>query len=192
MLDQALQQQAKGEEDLSENWIAEAQATLNGVQRILEAASAESETALRPFKGKGSHFEAVETDMVEKAREAVRSYLLTAEMLSPEEAPLNTLSVAHALGFNRKTLKKYGLDVEIARASERQARNGKISPRDSEGVLTPTNCTNVIPRSRQALRGFGFEGLPSRGKRPAPRNRSDRPLEAASSSRPELAAHADG
>jgi hypothetical protein len=59
-LDQALQQQAKGEEDLSENWIAEAQATLNGVQRILEAASAESETALRPFKGKGSHFETVE------------------------------------------------------------------------------------------------------------------------------------
>jgi hypothetical protein len=70
--------------------------------------------------------------LVEKAREAVRSYLLTAEMLSPEEAPLNTLSVAHALGCNRKTLKKYGLDVEIARASERQARNGKISPCDSE------------------------------------------------------------
>ena len=59
-LDQGLQQQAKGEQDLSENWIAEAQATLNGVLRILEAASSESETALRPFKGKGSHFEVVE------------------------------------------------------------------------------------------------------------------------------------
>ena len=68
----------------------------------------------------------------EKACEAVRSYLLIAEMQSPEEAPLNTLSVAHQLGFNRKTLKKYGLDVEIARAYEGQARNGKMSPRDSE------------------------------------------------------------
>jgi hypothetical protein len=136
-LDQALQQQAKGEEDLSENWIAEAEATLSGVQRILEAASAESETALRPFKGKGSTSKpwnktVPRPTLVEKAREAVRSYLLTAEMLSPEKAPLNTLSVAHALGFNRKTLKKYGLDVEIARASERQARNGNISPHDSE------------------------------------------------------------
>jgi hypothetical protein len=82
--------------------------------------------------------------LVEKAREAVRSYLLTAEMLSPEEAPLNTLSVAHALGSNRKTLKKYGLDVEIARASERQSHRVIRN-----GVLTPTNCTNVIPRSRQ-------------------------------------------
>jgi hypothetical protein len=48
-LDQALQQRAKGEKDLSENWIAEAEATLNGVQRILEAASAEPNSALRPF-----------------------------------------------------------------------------------------------------------------------------------------------
>lgn len=45
---------------------------------------------------------------------------------------LNTLYVAHRLGFNRKTLKNYDLDLEIARASERQARNGKMSPRDSE------------------------------------------------------------
>jgi hypothetical protein len=65
-------------------------------------------------------------------RKTVREYLAIAENLSMEEAPLNTLSVAHQLGFNRKTLKKYGLDVEIARASERQARNGKMSPRDSE------------------------------------------------------------
>jgi hypothetical protein len=65
-------------------------------------------------------------------RKTVREYLAIAENLSVEEAPLNTLSVAHQLGFNQKTLKKYGLDVEIARASERQARNGKMSPRDSE------------------------------------------------------------
>ena len=55
------QQQEKGEEDLTENWIAEAEATLNGVQRILEAASVEPETALRPFEGKGSNFEAVDS-----------------------------------------------------------------------------------------------------------------------------------
>jgi hypothetical protein len=59
-LDHAVQQQQKGEEDLSENWVAEAEATLNGVQRILEAASAEPSTTIRPFKGKESHFEAVE------------------------------------------------------------------------------------------------------------------------------------
>jgi hypothetical protein len=59
-LDQALQQRAKGEKDLSENWIAEAEATLNGVQRILEAASAEPNSALRPFEGNGSNFETVD------------------------------------------------------------------------------------------------------------------------------------
>lgn len=59
-LDQALQQRAKGELDVSENWIAEAQATLTGVQRILAAASAQPLTAVRPFTGKGSRFEALE------------------------------------------------------------------------------------------------------------------------------------
>jgi len=59
-LDQALQQHAKGELDVSENWIAEAQATLSGVRRILEAASAQPVAAVRPFSGKGSRFEALE------------------------------------------------------------------------------------------------------------------------------------
>jgi hypothetical protein len=65
-------------------------------------------------------------------RKTVREYLAIAENLSVEEGPLNTLSVAPQLGFNREKLKKYGFDVEIARASERQGRNGKMSPRDSE------------------------------------------------------------
>jgi hypothetical protein len=89
---------------------------------------------LQTFKGKGSHFEVVEQKpcldprptLEQKVRAALRSYLLTTEMLSPEDAPLDTLSVARRLGFNRKTIKKYGLDVEISRASERQARNGKM------------------------------------------------------------------
>jgi integrase len=59
-LDQARQQQGKGEEDLSENWIAEAEATLNGVQGILEVASTQPSTTIQPFKNKGSHFEPVE------------------------------------------------------------------------------------------------------------------------------------
>src|SRR5271157_2018469 len=59
-LDQALQQHAKGTLDVSENWIAEAQATLSGVRRILEAASAQPVAAVRPFSGKGSRFEALE------------------------------------------------------------------------------------------------------------------------------------
>src|SRR5215469_15339264 len=68
----------------------------------------------------------------QRVRDAVRSYLLAAETLCAAEAPLNTLAVARRVGFNRKTLKKYGLDAEIARASEKQERNGKISARKSE------------------------------------------------------------
>jgi hypothetical protein len=66
-----------------------------------------------------------------EVRDAVRNYLRVAETLPPEEAPLNTQAVAHQLGFNRKTLKKYGLDAEIAIASERQTSDGKISARES-------------------------------------------------------------
>ncbi|MGA1981111.1 MAG: hypothetical protein ABSG84_01450 [Acidobacteriaceae bacterium] len=65
-------------------------------------------------------------------RKAVREYLLTAEAQSPEQAPLNTLAVAKLLSFDRKTLKKYGLDRDIAAAAERQARNGKLSPKEIE------------------------------------------------------------
>lgn len=61
-LDQALQQQAKGEKGLCESWIDEARSTLKGVQRILEVASAEPETVLHPFKDTGSQFKAVEQD----------------------------------------------------------------------------------------------------------------------------------
>ncbi len=65
-------------------------------------------------------------------RKAVREYLLVAETQSAEEAPLNTLAVAQQLNFNRKTLKKYRLDEEIAAAAERQTRNGKLSPKEIE------------------------------------------------------------
>lgn len=57
ILDQAQQQQAKGKNDLSKNWIAEAEATLSGVHRILQAAAIEPEGPVRPFKGKRSRFE---------------------------------------------------------------------------------------------------------------------------------------
>jgi hypothetical protein len=56
ILDQARQQKAKGEEDLSENWIAETEATLSGVQRILDAASITTSGTVQPFKGKRSRF----------------------------------------------------------------------------------------------------------------------------------------
>jgi hypothetical protein len=59
ILDQARQQQAKGEEDLSENWIAEVEATLTGVQHILDAASGVPAGTVQPFKGKRSRFERV-------------------------------------------------------------------------------------------------------------------------------------
>jgi integrase len=62
-LDQALQQKAKREEDLSESWIDEARSTLKGVQRILEAAAVDQGTVLHPFKGGGSQFKAVEHNL---------------------------------------------------------------------------------------------------------------------------------
>jgi hypothetical protein len=65
-------------------------------------------------------------------RKAVREYLLTAETQSSEQAPLNTFAVAKLLDFDRKTLKKYGMDKEISAAAERQARNGKLSPKEIE------------------------------------------------------------
>jgi integrase len=59
ILDQARKQQAKGEVDLSANWVAEAEVTLSGVKRILRAAEAEPAGPVRPFEGKHSKFERV-------------------------------------------------------------------------------------------------------------------------------------
>ncbi len=67
-----------------------------------------------------------------KVRDAVRNYLGIAEGLPPGEAPLNTRAVAREVGFNRKTLKKYGLDTEIAKVAEMRASKGRMSARMSE------------------------------------------------------------
>ena len=89
----------------------------------------------------------------EKVRDTVRTYLLTAETQSAEEAPLNTLAVARRVGFNRKTLRKYGLDAEIARSREKQAHNGKTSARESQRrdyseTLHERNCEIETLRRR--------------------------------------------
>jgi hypothetical protein len=68
--------------------------------------------------------------MEEKVRDAVRVYLATAVAMSPEDAPLHVLAVAKQTGFDRKTLKKYGLDMEIAAAAEEQAKGPELSPRE--------------------------------------------------------------
>ena len=93
-------------------------------------------------------------------RKAVQDYLLAAEALSPEVAPLNTIAVARRLNIDRKTLKKYGLDFEIAKSADRQARNGKLSPkelkrrsytdmlraRDEDAALMRGRCEALIKR----------------------------------------------
>jgi hypothetical protein len=68
--------------------------------------------------------------MEEEVRDAVRVYLATAVAKSPEDAPLHVLAVAKQTGFDRKTLKKYGLDMEIAAAAEEQAKGSELSPRE--------------------------------------------------------------
>ncbi len=96
----------------------------------------------------------------EDVRKAVREYLLVAENLSAEEAPLNTLAVAEQVNFNRKTLKKYHLDELIVAAAGRQARQGKPSleevkcrsmhstlrDRDQELVAMRRRCEALIAK----------------------------------------------
>ena len=55
-LDQALQQRAAGGDEHTENWIAAGEATLRGVDRILQSANASNGNLVRPFEGKRSHF----------------------------------------------------------------------------------------------------------------------------------------
>ena len=64
--------------------------------------------------------------------QAVPSYLAAAVNKPPAEAPLNVLAVAKRTGFDRKTLKKYGLDVEITAAAKQQSSSGKLSPQQEQ------------------------------------------------------------
>jgi hypothetical protein len=55
-LENAEAQRSRGEADLSEHWIADAKATLAGVDRILSTTPNRGETLVRPHIGKGSRF----------------------------------------------------------------------------------------------------------------------------------------
>jgi len=61
-------------------------------------------------------------------RKAVREYLATAVCKSAEEAPLNVLAVAKQTGIDRKTLKKYGLDIEVASAAKQHSISAASIP----------------------------------------------------------------
>jgi hypothetical protein len=67
-----------------------------------------------------------------EVRKAVRDYLAAAVGKSAEDAPLNVLAVAKQAGFDRKTLKKYGLHLDVAAAAQAQSRGDKMSPRETE------------------------------------------------------------
>ncbi len=83
----------------------------------------------------------------EQVRQAVRDYLAVAVNKRPDEAPLNVLAVAKCTRFDRKTLKKYGLDAEIAAAAKQQSRGGKLSAINrSSGDPIPTRCINEIKK----------------------------------------------
>jgi hypothetical protein len=68
----------------------------------------------------------------DEVRQAVRAYLAAAVTKTVEAAPLNVLAVAKQTGFDRKTLKKYGLDIDIETAAQAQAKAGKLPPRETE------------------------------------------------------------
>ena len=94
----------------------------------------------------------------EQVRQAVREYLTVSVNKLPGEAPLNVLAVAKRTGFDRKTLKKYGLDAEIAAAAKQQSTGSKLSPqqeqqrshadalqqRDQEIALLRQRCERLI------------------------------------------------
>jgi hypothetical protein len=96
----------------------------------------------------------------EEIRQAVRAYLATAVTKSAEEAPLNVLAVAKQTGFDRKTLKKYGLHVEVATAAKEQAKAGEppsqekerrshsdaLRDRDQEIAALRQRCEGLIAR----------------------------------------------
>lgn len=56
-LEQAEAQKAGGGIDLSESWVADAKATLAGVERILAAVPSRETAFVRPYDGRGSRFE---------------------------------------------------------------------------------------------------------------------------------------
>lgn len=68
----------------------------------------------------------------ERVRQAVRDDLAVAVSKVPCEAPLNVFAVAKRTGFDRKTLKKYGLDAEIAAAAKQQSTSGRLSPKQEQ------------------------------------------------------------
>jgi hypothetical protein len=79
---------------------------------------------------------------------------------SAEEAPLNVLAVAKRTGFDRKTLKKYGLDIEVATAAKQQRQAVKLSPRE---VVRRSEADSLRDRDNEitALRAR-CEGLVAR------------------------------
>jgi len=92
-----------------------------------------------------------------EVRQAVREYLHMAETLSSEEAPLNALAVAERLNFNRKTLKKYGLDADIASAAERQSRNGELSPK----IKARRSMNNMLRDRSQEIEALRHRAMPN-------------------------------
>jgi len=62
VLDQARRQQALGEADLSEHWVAEAEETLAGVRAVLAAETAPGSTVVRPFAENESRFQPLGPD----------------------------------------------------------------------------------------------------------------------------------
>jgi hypothetical protein len=96
----------------------------------------------------------------DNVRRAVKDYLATAVSMSAEEAPLNVLAVAKQIGFDRKTLKKYSLDIEIGAAAKQQSQSGRLSPRET-GRRSQADSLRDRDHEIAALRGR-CEGLVAR------------------------------
>lgn len=80
--------------------------------------------------------------------EKVKSYIERALKTSPQLMPLSTLAVAKAIGNDRRVLKKYRLDEEIAQAAKVQRRTHRTGADSARRTLDERLSALTTERDR--------------------------------------------
>jgi len=83
--------------------------------------------------------------------EKVRAYIAKALQSSPKQMPLSTLAVAKAVGNDRRVLKKYRLDEEIAQAAKLQRRSHRRGTDNARRTMDERLAVLTSERDRMAM-----------------------------------------
>jgi len=83
--------------------------------------------------------------------EKVKAYIETALKTSPQLMPLSTLAVANAIGNDRRVLKKYRLDEEIANAAKLQRRAHRTGADKARRTLDERLSALASERDQMAM-----------------------------------------